>query len=413
MKVVALADSDSYLKWAASFLATVPHHWQRELILVSTTVLPTLGQRASALADSGISAAALAPLELPALESRLDQERPDVVLVATRGPVARVLLRSLASPGPSGRRPVLVSGLPGISIPATRKALVFRHQADLFVVHSRRELLEFAELSRELGMSHRFALDTLPFAQPSRPTSGTDLVFAAQAIVPEQRSERMRVARLLIDAALSDPSRRVVVKVRGLAGEHQTHAERDGYPELLDELRSSGVRVPANLIVSAEPMSVALDRAEGLVTVSSTAAIEAIARRVPVIALDTFGVSDELINTVFVGSALFGGEAAVIGREFRHPDPDWLDANYFHDPVADDSAARIAELVAINLRGELPPRQPDRRIGGRLRLAWDRRRAFGRADRSVVGLVALVVGMPARAVVLTGRRMRRRPVAVE
>ena len=85
-------------------------------------------------------------------------------------------------------------------------------------------------------------------------------------------------------------------------------------------------------------------------TVSSTAAIEAVARGVPVIALDTFGVSDELINTVFVGSGLFGGESAVIGREFRHPEPGWLDANYFHDPADDDCVAQLVTLVELARR---------------------------------------------------------------
>ncbi len=302
---------------------------------------------------------------------------------------------------------MLVSGLPGISIPATRKALRFRQQADLFVVHSRRELVEFTALASANGWQQRFALDTLPFAHREAVSGGTDLVFAAQAIVPLERADRMRVARLLVDAAVAEPSRRVVVKLRAAPGEQQTHAEQDGYPGLLEELRRARGSLPANLVVSTEPMSTALGRAEGLLTVSSTAAIEAVARGVPVIALDSFGVSDELINPVFVGSGLFGGESAVIAREFRHPERRWLDANYFHDPAADDCVAQLVALVELAHAGELPWRAADRGVGGRLRLAWDRRRAFGRVDRSWAGMVALAVGVPARAVVVTGRRMWR------
>jgi len=408
VRVVALADSDSYLKWAASLLATLPaDDDERELILVDTAVAPSASQRRAALAVSGLDPDAVARVQLGALTERLATIRPDAVLVATRGPVARVLIRLVAG---LPERPVIVSGLPGISIPATRKALVFRLQADLFVLHSRRELRDFTALSRQHGWDHRFALATLPFVERRPPAeTGTDLVFAAQAVVPSERVDRLRVAQLLVDAAQADPGRRVVVKVRAIRGERQTHDETDGIAELLDELgRRPGARLPDNLIVSSEPMSTALDGAQGLVTVSSTAAIEAIARGIPVIALDTFGVSDRLINPVFVDSGLFGGEAAVIGREFRHPRPGWLDDNYFHRESADDVAAQLGELVAARRRGDLPARDAVAKYGGRLRIAWERQRAFAGSDRTLAGMVAIAIGVPLRAVVVTARRATRR-----
>ncbi len=406
MRVVVIADSDSYLKWAGSLLSAMPGTWDRELILVKTPVMPSASQRRAALALSDIDPETVACLALADLPQRLAAIRPDAVLIGTRGPVARVLIRMAAESEP---RPVIISGLPGISIPATRKALLFRLQADLFVLHSTREIRDFTELSRACGWDHRFALATLPFTE-SRPdgraggSNQTDLVFAAQAVVPPERADRSRVARLLIDTAIADPGRRVVVKVRAVRGERQTHDEFDGYPELIAELG----RVPDNLHISSEPMSVALDTAEGLVTVSSTAAIEAIARGIPVIALDVFGVSDRLINPVFESSGLFAGEAAVIGREYRHPRTGWLDDNYFHAPDRDDLITQVGALVAARHRGELPERPPEQRRGGRLRLAWDRRRAFAESDRTVSGAVAMVVGVPARAAVLLGRRIARR-----
>jgi hypothetical protein len=300
-----------------------------------------------------------------------------------------------------------VTGLPGISIPATRKALAFRRQADLFVLHSRREIREFTRLSRENGWTHRFALATLPFVEERTGVAGDDLVFAAQAIVPRTREDRSRLLGILMDAARADHSRRVVIKVRGLAGERQTHDEHASFPELLEEARASGTDIPDNLVVSTAPMSTALDTAQGLLTVSSTAAIEAIARGIPVIALDTFGVTDKLINPVFEGSGLFGGEDAVARREFRHPEPAWLADNYFHTVESDDVAVQLQALDAARKQGVLPAREPVRRAGGKLRLAWDRKRAFGDADRTVSGVVALAVGTPARATVKAARKVKR------
>jgi len=395
MRMVGLADSDSYVKWGAALLGTLPPEWERELLVVDSPIVVSDAQLASALTGSGVDTVTRVSFgEVPA---RLAADPPDAVLVATPGPIAMVLMRMVAELTP---RPVLVTGLPGISIPTTRKALLYRRQSDLMVLHSRREIREFARLSRAKGWDHRFGLATVPFTSGA-PASGTDLVFAAQAIVPAERADRLVVAAMLRGAALADPTRRVVIKVRALAGENQTHPERDGYPGLIAELGP----VPENLVVSAVPMAEALDTAEGLVTVSSTAAIEALARRIPVVALDTFGIRRSLINPVFRESGLFGGRDAVVARDFRHPDPAWLDDNYFHDRQADDWHRRLAALVSARRTGDLAPRSAQLPRGGWLRAAWDRKRAFGAADRSVSGRLALVIGTPLRAVVRGRNRL--------
>ncbi len=347
---------------------------------------------------------------LSELVARVAEAAPDVVLVATRGPQARVILRDLAHLDP---RPVLVTGLPGISIPATRKALYFRHQADLFVLHSHREVREFRALAARNGWNREVALASLPFASVDRAVSartstGTDLVFAVQSVVPPLPDDRRRIARMLLAAAEASPDRRVVVKVRAVAGERQTHDEAHPIPDLIvEEAAAAGRPVPANLVVSGVSMSIALDTAEGLVTVSSTAAIEAIARTIPVIALDVFGVSDALINPVFTGSGLFGDEEDVIGRRFRHPSPRWLHDDYFHPVADDDLHSRLDGLVAARRRGELVRRDDLPVTGGSFRRRWQRVRAFPGSERGLRGIMLAVVGHPARVVVLTARRATR------
>ncbi|WP_345802356.1 DUF6716 putative glycosyltransferase [Microbacterium sp. AZCO] len=398
-----MADTDSYVKWAAALLGSMSAEWDAELFVLDTPVVVSGTQQTAAVAGSGL--ARVTRVAYDELAERLARERPDAVLVAARGPLVRVVTRLAAGLTP---RPVIVSGLPGISIPATRKALVYRTQCDLFVLHSRREVREFAALARDRGMEQRFALTRLPFAaqaprQVAAESGGTDLVFAAQAIVPRERDDRLRVARLLVRAAEADPSRRVVLKLRAKAGEHQTHAEQDALPDLVASLGP----VPANLVTSTAPMSSALDTAEGLVTVSSTAAIEAVARGIPVIALDVFGVSSRLINEVFDGSGLFGDEDDVVARRFRHPTPSWLRDNYFHPPADDDLGVLLAGLVARRREGRLAPKPPLARAGGRVRDAWERKLVLGANDRSASGAAALAIGMPLRGVVRIVQRLRR------
>ncbi|WP_431779079.1 DUF6716 putative glycosyltransferase [Microbacterium aurantiacum] len=417
LRIVGLADTDSYVKWAAHLLGALGPAWSPVLTVVTTPLVVSDTQLTSALAGSGLAAPDVERRDLDAVAERLRADPPDVVLVAGRGPLVRLLASVVADIVP---RPVIVTGLPGISIPATRKALLYRAQCDLFVVHSQRERRDFTALAREQGVPHRFALATLPFArggvterhtavvgETAATAAGADLIFAAQAKVPALAADRRHVARLLVRAARARPDRRVVVKLRAKPGESQTHLEETDYRDLVAELGP----MPENLVFSTAPMARALDSAGGLVTVSSTAAIEAIARGVGVIALDSFGVSAELINEVLADAGLLGSEADVEARRFRHPAPHWLAENYFHDPSADDWEEQTARLVRARRRGDLVPRPPVAGRGGTLRAAWDRKVVLGPLDTSAAGRLATVVGIPVRAVVRAARRVRNRAAA--
>lgn len=408
-RVVAIADTDSYVKWAAALLGGVAERWDAALLVLETPLVVSDDQLASALSGSRLPRERVERISYGRLTARLTELGADVVVLGARGPLVRVLARDLAA---LPQRPVVVTGLPGISIPATRRAVVYRLQCDLFVVHSRREVREFGALSARTGYAHRYALATLPFARGARVSGsgagatsegGGDLVFAAQAKVPAERADRLGIARMLVRAAEADPSRRVVVKLRAATGEHQTHVEQDGYPELLAALGP----LPPNLVTSTGPMRQALATAEGLVTVSSTAAIEAIARGIPVIALDTYGVSPQLINETLADADLLAGEDDVVARRFRHPDPEWLDENYFHSADADDWTDHVDALLAQRSAGRLPPRAGFVRRGGALRDAWERRVALGRGDTSAAGTVAYAIGLPLRSAVRLAHGTRR------
>ena len=417
IRVVAVADADSFVKWAASLLGSIPG-LRPHLLLVRTPLTVSAAQERTALAGTGIGQDDVTRIDFAAATAWLDRHRPDVVLLAGRGPFVRLLGRVIdALP----HRPVTVSGLPGMAIPAQRGALDYRRHTDLLIVHSHREMRAFAELGERIGVRTPTALATLPFARrrqrmvsaervrveatasarssvaiaerpspaaaPVRPPA-TDIVFAAQALVPVAREERARIAAMLVRAAEADPGRRVVVKLRSRPGEAETHLERDPYPALLPRRR------PANLVFSYDSMATALETAAGLVTVSSTAAIEATALGVPVIALDSFGVRKSLLNTVFVGSGLLGGRDEVVAGRFRHPHPDWLRDNYFHPESDATWWERVEQLVALRRSGSLPARRVPSPRGGALHEAWHRASVLGAEDRTVSGALALAVGTP-------------------
>ncbi|GAA5039120.1 DUF6716 putative glycosyltransferase [Microbacterium fluvii] len=400
-RVVGIADADSYVKWAAALLGAVGRA-QSRLVLVRTPLTVSADQERAALAGSGISAAQLERLDFADLRGWLEATAPDVVVVAGRGPFVRMVVHAVRTLHP---RPVIVSGMPGMSIPAQRGAVHYRREVDLFVVHSRREKRAFRDLAERMEVPLRLGLATLPFAQSSvMRHGGDDLVFAAQALVPREREERLALADILRRAAIAHPDRRVVVKLRSRpeVGERETHHDVAPYPELFRELGE----LPRNLVFSHEPMSEALAGAEGLVTVSSTAAIEAIARGIPVIAVDTFGISKANLNIVFAASGVLGGADEVIARRFRHPTVEWVRDNYFHEPARSTWWSEVEGLLAARREGTLVSPPPTRLRGGWIREAWDRKSVLGVYDRTVSGWIALRLGIPVRAVILWARARR-------
>ncbi|MFB9676435.1 DUF6716 putative glycosyltransferase [Streptosporangium vulgare] len=354
MKVLAVADSDSYLKWAACLLRDLPSGCETELAVVRTPITPSPAQIHAAVAGS---AADPPVLSARALRRSAERLRPDVVLVACTGPVVDVLAGEvLAGLRP---RPVFVSGLPGISVPATEKAWLFRSGCDLFVLHSGREVEEFSEIGRRLGGGGQVGLARLPFLRDGAETPATGprdrVVFATQAKVPRRREERERILLALAELARRRPDLDVVVKLRALDTERQTHNERHHYQRLWQSLAGEG-RVRAEAVrFAVGPMHEHLAHAAGFVTVSSTAALEAIAQKVPLLVLSDFGVGAEMINLVFEDSGLLGTLDDLSAGRFLDPDDAWCKVNYFHPGGESDWASRMVSLVGQARSGRLVP----------------------------------------------------------
>jgi len=405
LRILGVADSDSYLKWGAAALAQTPADWDASMVVVETPVLPTEGQRLAAVDGLPGHLAAPEVVSLAELGALVAEQQPDAVFLSLRGPLIRVVIREVVAN--SNRRPVFVSGLPGISIPATRKALAFRSQVDLIVLHSSREIREFTEAAERLKVVQQFGLATLPFlrSRAIEPAERDEITFAAQAKVPRTRADRIAIIEWLAETARRHPELRVVIKLRAVGDEKQTHAENYPFDALLTEIEDA----PANLVTEFGSMSAHLARAVGLVTVSSTALIEAVALGVPCIALDDFGVGRGLINTVFEDSGLFGSSEDLMSGRFHHPEPEWLDDNYFHAASTNNWVDGIRKLAALREIAEQPiKRQRFGRAGGPLRHVWNRKRALGNLDTSASGYVALVIGYQAKGAYLLIKHLSRK-----
>lgn len=356
--VLAIAESDSYLKWAAALLGQLPGGGRNDVVVPCSPVRPSSGQQLAALEGTAFAGHKPDVLTVRRLVQKVTRERPDAVLLACTGPTAHAVQEAL-SHGP--HRPVVLAGIPGIALPARKRAWDYRGSIDLMVVHSKREMEEYELVRLTHGKTGRVGLATLPFL-PEKPeferdpATRTKVIFATQGKVPRVRNDRLAILRSLSRLAANRPDLDVVVKTRGVPGEFHTHHEAYHYHSLWHELvRDGEVHAPDAVSFVAGSMAEQLRDAAALVTVSSTAALEAIALEVPVLLIDEFGVNDGLINQVFVGSGCLAGLAALEAGEFRRPTRWWLEDNYFHDPAESTWSSDLDELVALARAGKLPP----------------------------------------------------------
>ena len=312
------------------------------------------------------------------LLSVVKHQKPDVVLLAATGPVVDVLARRLVA-APPQLRPVLVTGFPGISFPPSRRAVELRRGCDLLLVHSRREYRAYAKIVADVASWLTVGLARLPFLgspRRERDRGSGDVVFAAQAKVPATRDQRRAVLSAL---AAIEPGV-ALVKLRAGSGEAQTHRERLPYEELWQEMVAEGVAMSGRVRFTRAPMVEALASARACVTVSSTAALEAMAAGVDVLIVDDFGVSADMINFVFEGSGCLGSLDDLSAGRFRRPTTAWLQDNYLHARQESDWLDRLGGLLSQRAEGQLI-QHPAARVGGhaaavrrRLRLHWIARR---------------------------------------
>ncbi|MCZ4150259.1 hypothetical protein BZG21_38380, partial [Escherichia coli] len=83
--ILAIADSDSYLKLATSFLTRLGPAWDRKVYLARTPVMPTAEQIAAAFEGTDLDPDALQVISVSQLEA--DTVDEDIVFASATGPV--------------------------------------------------------------------------------------------------------------------------------------------------------------------------------------------------------------------------------------------------------------------------------------------------------------------------------------
>ncbi|MER5785599.1 DUF6716 putative glycosyltransferase [Streptomyces mobaraensis] len=360
-RVAVLADSDTRWKWGALTAHRLAPGARLDGFLLRGRATPTRRQ----LTEVGVQADVLR--EVTAAEFAAAAGRPpyDVVLLACVGGTVQAMLHALARAWSGAeRRPVVVTGYVGVVYEKLADGLLLRHGADVVLANSRHDAERFRAVYEGVGAPADCVMEcALPFLEgrPYEPAPREvrpyTVVFAAQPSVPESRADRLYLLRRAAGHARAHPGRDVLIKLRSKPGEHTTHIEEHPYQKLATRLPGG---LPANCRLVYGNMGAVLDRTDLLVTVSSTAALEALHRAVPTAVLTDLGIRERLGNHHFLGSGCLTSWDHLDAGRLPKAEPEWLArqgvaADRPYERAFDAARRRVADLVA---RDRLPPPSP-------------------------------------------------------
>ncbi|WP_020141221.1 DUF6716 putative glycosyltransferase [Streptomyces sp. 351MFTsu5.1] len=376
LRIAVLADSDTRWKWGALTADRIAPGSSMEAasrggaqagftldgFLLRGRATPTARQ----LDEVGVRADSLREVTAVEFLRAMAETSYDIVVLALVGGGVQAMLHGLARVwdglengfGP-GKRPVVVTGYVGVVYEKLADGLLLRHGADLVLANSRQDAERFRAVYEGVGADASAVTEVaLPFlggtAYEGEHTPYT-VVFAVQPSVPDNRRDRTYLLERLVRHARLHPEREVLLKLRSRPGEHTTHIEELPYQKLVQRLDP-----PANFRLVYGNMGQVLDHTDLLVTISSTAALESLHRRIPTVVLTDLGVREVLGNHHFVGSGCLASWDQLDAGHRPVPDEEWVarqgvvaDGTYAH--AFDAARERITKLLASP---ELPPLTP-------------------------------------------------------
>ncbi|MEV6496199.1 DUF6716 putative glycosyltransferase [Streptomyces prunicolor] len=356
LRVAVLADSDTRWKWGsltANRIAPPNSDISLDGYLLRGRATPTARQ----LKEVGVTADSLR--EVTAVEflramERGDEDQYDLLVLSLVGGGVQAMLHGLARAWDGrAKRPVVVTGYVGVVYEKLTDGLLLRHGADLVLANSRQDADRFKAVYDGVGADSDAVTEVaLPFlggdaytGERGRNDSYT-VVFAVQPSVPDNRRDRNYLLDRAVQHARLHPNREVLLKLRSKPGEHTTHIEELPYQKLVQ-----GKDLPANFRLVYGHMGEVLDRTDLLVTVSSTAALESLHRRIPTVVLTDLGIREGLGNHHFVGSGCLASWDQLDAGYRPVPDAEWVArqgvaAEGSYETAFDAARERITKLLA-------------------------------------------------------------------
>lgn len=342
-----IAGFDSQLKWCAGI--------RNELVERGFTCRVVVPDTRSALSDGQIRDAGFDDLAHLTWDDMIEEAvASEVVVCSLAGPQTQRLTGELSRRvrASAAAGPVVVSGWVGIIIEKITAGYLDRCGSDVVAVNSIHDLEHFRRTGSRLAVpTGNLILSGLPFLSasplPQRGGAIGTVLFADQPTVPATEVERHHVYSKLIAYARTHPDREVLLKPRHRPDEDTFHRMRHHPEDVL-----AGTALPPNFRIDYTPIDEMLPKVDLLLTMSSTACLEAIDNGCRVALVLDLGVHERYGNQVFLDSGLLRTFAQITADEIGSPEAQWRDS-YFggRDGSANRIIAdRVESLLASGLR---------------------------------------------------------------
>ncbi|MEB3201674.1 MAG: DUF6716 putative glycosyltransferase [Synechococcus sp.] len=251
-------------------------------------------------------------------------------------------------------RPVLVSAYPGILFRHQIEGMLDRSGVDLLCLNNPGDAQLYRQACAAMGLASGNAEITgLPILWSLEPRlqvpEAACFVFFEQPSVPDNPIQRKYLCRRLAELARAWPGHAVIFKPRTSKVEATLHRHHGEMASLIEKLSR---RIP-NLQISYKSSLTLLKQCGCAITVSSTAAMEAMALGVSTRIISDLGVNETLGNHYFVESGALADFDSIIRDPFTiQHDQGWPGR---HGHCGD--GAQIF-LAALGQRLEQPPQAP-------------------------------------------------------
>jgi len=245
------------------------------------------------------------------------------------------------------RRPVLISAYPGILFRHQLEGMMDRSGVDLLCLNGESDAQLYHQGCTSLGLDSNNAVVTgLPILWSLAPRpqipEGASIVFFEQPSVPDNPIQRKYICRRLAKLARAWPEHPVIFKPRTSRVEATLHRH---HGEMASRIEKLSRRV-ANLQISYKPSLSLLKQCGCAITVSSTAAMEAMAMGVSTRIVSDLGVNESLGNHYFLESGAVADFDAIVRDPFTpHHNREWLERQGHRRDGAQRFIAALSRLL--------------------------------------------------------------------
>lgn len=271
-----------------------------------------------------------------------------VFFCLTGGYIKKIIKNNLLSVKKD--RPYLISAYPGVVYQNIYDGFTSRSLCDLIILPSFKEKVCYDRYCDEYCLTNAGIVGGYFKKHQYNGNNFTnDIIFAEQTVVPNTISDRLYLAKKLVEFAEKNPKRKLFIKPRiPLSGsalfETKLHIQ-----DALSAVANN--KLPSNLKITYKPIEYYTSQGAACVTISSTAAIETLQFHDRIIFISDFGPSENNGGTYFRNSNLVSSFSELISGNSKKINEEWKRQVYIsNDECIDNILERISLDIGRNSR---------------------------------------------------------------